>query len=57
MWPYSVGQNHAWRNVTPDETIDGKKVAKWARMFYVLQSAKPIEVNDMQLTEDEGGID
>ena len=51
------GTNHAWRNVTPDETIDGKKVAKWARMFYVLQSAKPIEVNDMQLTEDEGGID
>lgn len=51
------GTNHAWRNVSPDDMVDGKKVPKWARMFYVLQNATPIEVKGKSLAEDEGGID
>ena len=43
------GTNHAWRNVSPD--------GSWARMFYVLQHAKPVHVGGRQLNLDEGGID
>jgi quercetin dioxygenase-like cupin family protein len=40
------GTNHAWRN--PSNTT-------WARMLYVLQEAKPIQVNGKDLEEDYGG--
>jgi quercetin dioxygenase-like cupin family protein len=40
------GTNHAWRN--PSKTT-------WARMLYVLQEAKPIQVNGKDLEEDYGG--
>jgi quercetin dioxygenase-like cupin family protein len=40
------GTNHAWRN--PSKTT-------WARMLYVLQEAKPIQVNGRDLEEDYGG--
>ena len=44
------GTNHAWRNATPEE-------GGWARVFYVLQDAEPIELGDgMRLGEDLGGI-
>lgn len=40
------GTNHAWRN--PSSTT-------WARMLYVLQEAKPIQVGGKPLEEDYGG--
>ncbi|KAL2784514.1 hypothetical protein BJX66DRAFT_348233 [Aspergillus keveii] len=40
------GTNHAWRN--PSKTT-------WARMLYVLQEAKPIQVDGRDLEEDYGG--
>jgi len=44
------GTSHAWRNVTPEG-------GGWARMFYVLQDAEPIELGDRKrLEEDLGGI-
>ncbi len=44
------GTNHAWRNTTPEE-------GRWARVFYVLQDAEPIELGDgKRLEEDWGGI-
>lgn len=42
------GTNHAWRNTSRD---------KWARMFYVLQSAEGVVVGGRAMEEDEGGID
>lgn len=52
------GTNHAWRNVTPDKEVNGKKVPQWARMMYVLQAADPVMLeNGERLEEDEGGID
>jgi quercetin dioxygenase-like cupin family protein len=41
------GTNHAWRNVGEG----------WARMFYLLEHALPVEVGGRVLGEDEGGID
>jgi quercetin dioxygenase-like cupin family protein len=44
------GTNHAWRNVSPEP-------GQWARVFYVLQDAKPIQLgNGKELEEDFGGI-
>jgi quercetin dioxygenase-like cupin family protein len=45
------GTNHAWRNASaPHE-------GRWARMFYVLQDAEPIELADgKKLVEDLAGI-
>ncbi|CRL18875.1 Cupin, RmlC-type [Penicillium camemberti] len=40
------GTNHAWKN--PSATA-------WARMLYVLQEAKPLEINGKPLEEDYGG--
>ncbi|CAI7667754.1 unnamed protein product [Penicillium palitans] len=40
------GTNHAWKN--PSATT-------WARMLYVLQEAKPLEINGKPLEEDYGG--
>lgn len=40
------GTNHAWRN--PSTT-------RWARMLYVLQESKPLEINGKALGEDYGG--
>ncbi|KAF2218869.1 hypothetical protein BDZ85DRAFT_244416 [Elsinoe ampelina] len=37
------GTNHAWRNASQTE---------WARMMYVLQPSKPIEINGKPLGED-----
>lgn len=52
------GSNHAWRNVTPDEMVEGRLVQKWARMFYVLQAAEPVRLNSGTiLSEHHGGID
>ena len=52
------GTNHAWRNVTPEKEVDGKKVPQWARMMFVLQAADPLTLgNGERLSEDEGGID
>ena len=43
------GTNHAWKN--PSQT-------KWARMMYVLQESKPVELNGKALGEDYGvGMD
>jgi quercetin dioxygenase-like cupin family protein len=43
------GTNHAWRNPMQE--------GQWARVFYVLQDAKPIELGDgTRLGEDLGGI-
>lgn len=39
------GTNHAWRN--PSST-------NWARMMYVLQESKPIQLGDKALGEDYG---
>lgn len=41
------GTNHAWRN--PSQTT-------WARMLYVLQEAKPLEIGGKKLAEDVGDI-
>jgi len=41
------GTNHAWRNASKTE---------WARMLYVLQEAKPLEIGGKKLTEDVGDI-
>lgn len=41
------GTNHAWRNASPDS---------WARMLYVLQECKPIEIAGKQLREDYGDM-
>lgn len=41
------GTNHQWRNVSPDQ---------WGRMMYVLQEAKPVEIEGKQLGEDYGGM-
>ncbi|CAN8099493.1 unnamed protein product [Discula destructiva] len=38
--------NHQWNNTSKTE---------WARMLYVLQEAKPIEINGKKLGEDYGG--
>ncbi|MCJ1471565.1 hypothetical protein MMC13_000205 [Lambiella insularis] len=44
------GTNHAWRNATPEE-------GKWARMFYVLMDADPVQLGDGRKLEEElGGI-
>ncbi len=44
------GTNHAWRNATPEE-------GGWARVFYVLQDAEPIDLGGgKRLGEDLGGI-
>lgn len=43
------GTMHAWRNVTPDN--------KWARMMYVLQESKPVELNGETLKEDYGTME
>lgn len=41
------GTNHAWRNANK---------SKWARMLYVLQEAKPLEIAGKHLEEDYGGM-
>jgi quercetin dioxygenase-like cupin family protein len=41
------GTIHAWRNMSKTE---------WARMLYVLQDAKPLEVGGKSLGEDYGGL-
>jgi quercetin dioxygenase-like cupin family protein len=41
------GTNHAWRNASKTE---------WARMLYVLQEAKPLEIGGKKLAEDVGEI-
>jgi quercetin dioxygenase-like cupin family protein len=42
------GTNHAWRNVSSN---------RWARMFYVLQDARPIVLDGgKEMAEDFGGI-
>ena len=41
------GTMHAWRNASSTE---------WARMLYVLQPSKAIEINGKELKEDYGGI-
>lgn len=42
------GTMHAWR--TPSKS-------KWSRMMFVLQDAKPLEVNGKKLEDDYGGIE
>lgn len=43
------GTNHAWRNPSP---------TKWARMMYVLQESKPLQLDGKVLGEDYGvGMD
>ena len=42
------GTMHAWR--TPDNS-------KWSRMIFILQDAKPLEVNGKKLADDYGGIE
>ncbi|KAJ5652634.1 hypothetical protein N7507_010060 [Penicillium longicatenatum] len=52
------GTNHAWKNVTADIEVDGKKVGAWARMLYVLSPCEPIRVNEkVRLGEEVDGID
>lgn len=52
------GTNHAWRNVTPEGVVEGRKVPQWGRMMYVLQASDPVTLaNGERLKEDEGGID
>ena len=50
MWPGDIcvqrGTMHAWRNVSD---------SKWARMLYVLQPSKPLQVGSEVLGEDYGG--
>lgn len=41
------GTNHAWRNAS---------TTTWARMLYVLQEAKPLEIGGKKLSEDVGDI-
>ncbi len=41
------GTNHAWRNASKTE---------WARMLYVLQEAKPLEIGGKKLAEDVADI-
>ncbi|RDW88543.1 hypothetical protein BP6252_00575 [Coleophoma cylindrospora] len=41
------GTNHAWRNASQ---------TSWARMLYVLQEAKPLEIGGQKLAEDVGDI-
>ncbi len=41
------GTMHAWRNVRTDV---------WARMFFVLLSCHPVEINGEVLVEDSGGL-
>ncbi|KAJ5756977.1 uncharacterized protein N7511_007159 [Penicillium nucicola] len=51
------GTNHAWRNVTPDAVDgDGVLTPQWARMLYVLQPSKEIEVDGRRLGEVVDGI-
>lgn len=42
------GTMHAWRNLCTDS---------WARMMYVLQESKPVEVSGEQLNEDYGTME
>jgi quercetin dioxygenase-like cupin family protein len=42
------GTNHAWRNTSKTE---------WARMVYILQPSKPLEVAGQKLGEDYGGME
>lgn len=41
------GTRHAWRNVSESE---------WARMFFVLMSCQPVEVEGKAFKEDHGGM-
>lgn len=41
------GTMHAWKN---------KSDTEWARMLYILQEAKPLEINGDKLGEDYGGL-
>jgi quercetin dioxygenase-like cupin family protein len=41
------GTNHAWRN---------KSQTEWARMLYVLQEARPLEIEGKKLAEDVAEI-
>lgn len=41
------GTNHAWRNTSSTQ---------WARMLYMLQESKPIEVEGKKLGEDYGNM-
>lgn len=42
------GTNHQWNNTSKTE---------WARMMYVLQPSKPIEINGQPLGEDYGTME
>ena len=43
------GTNHAWRNTSSTQ---------WARMMYVLQESKPVQLGEKALGEDYGeGMD
>lgn len=42
------GTIHAWKNVSAE--------GKWARMLYVLQDCKPLEIAGQELGEDYGGL-
>ena len=41
------GTIHEWRNTSETE---------WARMLYILQEAKPLEIGGRKLGEDYGGL-
>ena len=52
------GTNHAWKNVTPDVVVAGKKVGAWARMLYVLVAAEKVDIKGMgRLDEVVVGLD
>ncbi|RDL31066.1 Uncharacterized protein BP5553_09855 [Venustampulla echinocandica] len=42
------GTMHAWRNASGE--------GKWARMLYVLQESRPLEISGQELGEDYGGL-
>ena len=42
------GTIHEWKNTSETE---------WARMLYILQEAKPLEINGKRLGEDKGGLE
>ncbi|OBT71908.1 hypothetical protein VF21_09214 [Pseudogymnoascus sp. 05NY08] len=42
------GTLHAWKNVGAE--------GKWARMLYILQECKPLEIAGQELGEDYGGL-
>jgi quercetin dioxygenase-like cupin family protein len=42
------GTIHAWKNVTGE--------GRWARMLYILQESKPLNVDGQELEEDYGGL-